>query len=107
MTIHKVGSRVFAILSSNKDNVYLIGKGTYLGDLPFKDANPNVRLFGFLPSELEKEAPGFTNPCLKMDDGTIVWGCECWWGAEDGLEKLVGGRTVINVDMEKARQENI
>lgn len=48
------GTRVFAILSANSNEVYLIGRGKYLGEIPFKTAEDNVRLMGISPSEIEK-----------------------------------------------------
>lgn len=23
------------------------------------------------------------NPRIRLDDGSIIWGCECWWGKAD------------------------
>lgn len=101
------GTRIFAVLSADQDEVRLIGRGEYLGDLPFNTADENVRLFGFAPSELEKEVPGHKNPCLKMDDGNIVWGCECWWGPESKLEETIGGRKIVQVDIKEERKKNL
>lgn len=100
----KPGTRVFAVLSATPEEVRIIGRGEYLGDLPFNTADEDVRLFGGSPKEIEDEAPGFCNPCLKMDDGTIVWGCECWWGPEDGYDKMVNGRKVVQVDIKEERK---
>jgi len=22
----------------------------------------------------------FTNPRIRLDDGSVIWGCQCWWG---------------------------
>lgn len=37
------------------------------------------------------------NPCIKLDNGNIVWGMESWWGPEDKFEEKFGGRTIIEV----------
>jgi hypothetical protein len=37
------------------------------------------------------------NPCIQLDDGSTVWGAQCWWGPEERYEEKVGGRTVIMV----------
>lgn len=37
------------------------------------------------------------NPCIELDDGSIVWGYECWWGPEERFESWRAGRTVQNV----------
>ena len=30
-----------------------------------------------------------TNPQLRLDDGQLVWGCECWWGPEAQIRQQV------------------
>lgn len=37
------------------------------------------------------------NPRLDLDGGGTVWGCECWWMPEEEFDKLLGGRTVVEV----------
>lgn|GEM_PF-2201305 len=32
----------------------------------------------------EKEAI-LLNPMIRLDNGDIVYGCECWWGPEEGI----------------------
>lgn len=27
------------------------------------------------------------NPCIHLDNGSVVWGKQCWWGPEDQLKK--------------------
>lgn len=80
----KIGDRVFAVRNSDKENVYLFGYGTYEGD-----KFPEYR---FTKEELEKQPllKNYKNPCIKLDNGDIVWGYECWWGAESQIEKLTG-----------------
>ena len=75
-----IGSRVGAILSTDAETVSLLGYGTYEGDL---------------------ESPlGFPNPCIKLDSGKKVWGFQCWWGSEAEIQKEIGSRKVIVVDVE-------
>jgi hypothetical protein len=38
------------------------------------------------------------NPRIDLDDGTVVWGCECWWSAEERFDEFVGDREVVTVD---------
>lgn len=40
---------------------------------------------------------GMNNPKIKLDTGEIVWGCQCWWGAESGAQKFIAGREVVAV----------
>lgn len=66
-----VGMRVGAILSSTAHAVNFLGYGVYDGDL----ACP---LLG-----------GFPNPRITLDNGEVVWGCQCWWGDEARIRKQI------------------
>jgi hypothetical protein len=93
----KVGSRVGAILSTDKDTVNFIGYGVYVGDeVPDKDAA------GFCEGLREH---GLVNPKIVLDDGTVVWGGECWWGPEEQIKKKMVGMKVVQVDMKKERKK--
>jgi hypothetical protein len=35
------------------------------------------------------------NPKIVLDDGRVVWGCQCWWCREDEFEQLRGGRRIV------------
>lgn len=38
------------------------------------------------------------NPRIDLDDGSVVWGFECWWGDEAGFDdNFVKGRAVVTV----------
>jgi len=84
----EIGHRVGAILKADKDNVWLIGYGTYQGD-----EQP--------PEEIGLPFP---NPKIVLDDESVVWGCECWWGEEDRIKESIAGRQIINVDMTEHRK---
>lgn len=79
----KVGDRVGAIRSATPDTVELFGYGVYDGDI-------------------EHPELGFPNPRITLDDGSIVWGCECWWGPEERVKALIGGRQVITVEVRES-----
>lgn len=80
----KPGTRVGAIKKSDEKNVYLFGYGTYDGDyqIAIFDDDPDFKI---------------NNPRITLDDGRTVWGCECWWGPEDKVKEMIGGREVIAV----------
>lgn len=83
----KIGDRVGAIQSANKETVKLYGFGTYQGDeVPPKEVD------SFL-SEL-----GLYNPKIVLDNGKVVWGCQCWWGSEEKVKTMIGNRKVEVVD---------
>jgi hypothetical protein len=79
---HTPGERVFAVESATESEVRLFGRGVYDGEF-----NP----------PFASDVPQFTNPRITLDDGRVVWGMECWWGAESRLEAFVAGRNVIEV----------
>ncbi|MFA7637420.1 MAG: hypothetical protein WCX81_06625 [Monoglobales bacterium] len=81
------GDRVGAILSADKDEVRLLGYGTYLGD----EVPPD----GFM------HEIGHQNPKIQLDNGDIVWGYQCWWGDEEQVKKKIGDRRVVIVSVKE------
>ncbi|MDO9139901.1 MAG: hypothetical protein U1E09_00370 [Methylococcales bacterium] len=79
----KIGDRVGAILKANETTVHLLGYGIYDGDI-------------------ENPVLGFPNPRITLDNGSHVWGCECWWGSEDKIRKMIGDREVVVAPLESA-----
>lgn len=43
------------------------------------------------------------NPKIVLDNGDVVWGCECWWGPEERYEQMVAGRQVVERSMPELR----
>ena len=72
----EIGSRVFAVRNADNETVYMFGRGVYEGR---KEGGP---------------MGGFPNPKILLDDGNVVWGCECWWGRADREDEYIGGRKV-------------
>lgn len=91
LSLEKIGMRVGAIQSMDEKQVHLFGFGVYEGDKV-----PPKELFGF---DL-----GFPNPQIKLDNGKLVFGFECWWGSEEQMRAKIAGREVIEVDIEAARR---
>lgn len=71
----KIGDRVGAILGSTGAVTEFLGYGIYAGHEVPPDTGPNS-MTGMLA---EANA---TNPKVLLDNGDVVWGCECWWGPE-------------------------
>lgn len=71
----KPGERIGAVLLA-KDNVCnLLGFGVYAGDhVPPKDVDE-------IGNELEVPSPR-----LDLDDGSVVWGFQCWWARERSVK---------------------
>ena len=69
------GTRVGAIRNAKDETVYLYGFGTYQGD----ELHPAI---------------GIPNPKILLDNGSVVWGCECWWGSEEKVTEMIGDRKI-------------
>ena len=69
MTVKK-NDRIIALLEVSGNIVSCLGEGIYAGRFP-------------LPSYAGGFNFGQENPKLILDNGQIVWGCECWWGLKD------------------------
>lgn len=80
------GNRVMAILNADDTFVNVLGYGEYLGE----EIHPEYQ---------------FKTPKIVLDNGDIVWGCECWWGNVEEMEKRFfdGKREVRNVKIEDYR----
>lgn len=89
-----IGDRVGAIISADNGHFTLAGYGSYQGmEVPPADI-----------SEVLHEA-SFENPKILLDNGKVVWGCECWWGPESAVKASVAkATTVTEVDIEALRK---
>lgn len=95
-----VGSRVGAILSASADEVHLLGYGVYDGDqeAPFGPMGSPLEEYREAVREMygaDHPVPPYTNPRITLDDGRVVWGCQCWWGPEEQIRAKIGNRKVI------------
>lgn len=105
MEILKIGDRVGAInYIEEKDGkriAKIFGFGTYLGcQVPETDS---VKFFGVSLKKVKRE-----NPCILLDNGKKIYGCECWWGSEDKIKKILEEcDEVIVVDIEKLRRKKV
>lgn len=92
-----IGDRVGAVQCANNGVVKLFGFGVRIADkVPPADA------IGF--GSILYEA-GIPNPCILLDDGKEVFGCECWWGPEDKIKSMYADWAVETVDIAKKRAE--
>lgn len=97
--MNKVGDRVGAISHTEGKIIYLFGYGIYEGNKVPEDSR--VGMLGISFKDIGKN-----NPCIKLDNGKIVWGCECWWGSEEDIKKQVAKhKKAITIDIEQKRNE--
>lgn len=92
----KPGIRVGVFHSYTEESLLLFGYGVYEGDeVPPED---------ILAAEIGP--PALINlalPKLRLDDGTVIWGCECWWNTEPMIKALEEGRTIIKPKLDSLR----
>lgn len=82
-----IGDRVGAIRNADKTTVYMFGYGTYQGEeIPPKGT---IGAFG-----IDMGEASMSNPKIVLDDGNVVWGCQCWWGSEARVKEMIGGKDV-------------
>ncbi len=99
--MREINSRVGAILSIDNNVVRLLGYGVYEGDFFQEDISSYVlseselEFFKSLSPEdkieyQDKHIPSFMkNPRIRLDNGDVVWGRECWWGPEEEIKKRI------------------
>lgn len=76
----EINQRVGAVASVKNGKMKLFGYGVYLGNkIPETD---DIKSMGVSLKKYD-----LSNPCIQLDNGDIVWGCECWWGAEEEIKK--------------------
>ena len=94
----KIGERVGVVLSATPDEVRMLGFGTYAGE-----EVPAEGCGGWIGETLREY--GRNNPKLQLDNGDVVYGCECWWGPEAEVRKrFMCGRTIVEVSITDARK---
>ena len=92
------GTRIGAFYALGRTRAILFGYGAYEGDFaPPEDILGTMGPVGRL---------GVMVPRLKLDDGTILWGCECWWATEEEVRSLMAGVRLSIVRIETLRNRN-
>lgn len=90
--------RVGAFLSATKGVVKMFGYGIYVGDeIPSEEA---AGMMAEVCRELKRP-----NPKIVLDNGDVVYGCECWWGPEEKVKEKIAGCEIVNVSIADARTE--
>lgn len=93
---NKVGDRVGAVMDRDGGIIHLFGYGVYEGDFVPEEG---VYMMG-----IDMHARGQTNPRIRLDDGSTVYGCECWWGPEHLIKQGIEGKDIHMVNVPEYRQ---
>lgn len=95
--MHNVGERVLAVCGTRKDgSIDIFGSGTYIGDKIPEEA---VGMLAEICRKAKKD-----NPCIELDNGKIVYGCECWWGKESIVKERLKGKVFNVIDIDEVRE---
>ena len=55
-------------------------EGRTMAGIPLRDPHPeHIAKLGTIIAEEELTGWGFGIPVIKLDDGTVLRGSECWW----------------------------
>jgi hypothetical protein len=80
----RIGDRIGAILGERDGVAEFLGYGVYVADeVPPADA------VGWMAEACREYAT--PNPKLVLDDGQLIFGCQCWWGQEAAVKKNIAG----------------
>ena len=86
-----------ALRNVTRTDVFSFGEGTYLGDEVPPEDSPEGSTREMLRSL------GMANPKIQLDNGKVVWGCECWWGEAAETKEQYNGYTWHEVNIEEER----
>lgn len=93
----KAGTKVIALRNVTRTDVFSFGEGIYLGDEVPPEDSPEGSTRAMLRSL------GMSNPKIQLNNGKIVWGCECWWGDAEETREQYKGCTWHEVDIDEER----
>ena len=84
-----VKKRVTAVICTKGGKALIAGHGDYVGDVV---PPPGVGLMG-----IELHALGHKNPKIELDNGNVIWGCQCWWGSKEKMATEINGLEIIEL----------
>jgi len=94
---YEVGERVGAVLGVKDNVVEFLGYGVYEGEQ--KVSEDAVGMFAEMCRQMDRP-----NPCILLDSGKRVYGCECWWGTEEQIKPMLEqAKEVKEVDIDEVR----
>lgn len=94
----KVGDRIGAMRSADGKTAHIFGYGVYAGD--------EIPPAGVFMMGIEMRELNCPNPKLVLDNGDVVFGCECWWGPEKAMKRRCEGMQVVMASIKDYREES-
>lgn len=100
-----IGKKVLAIhaIDNTHAQAWIFGRGEFLGTF-----YPDSAVGALADHIREVDGDDARNPKIRLDDGNIIWGCECWWmdvyrGDMWLMEMASHGYEVLDVDINDVR----
>ncbi len=95
-----IGSYVGAVRELNSHTTYLYGFGTYEGNFQVgEDDGPQPK---GKAAEIVQEK-GALIPRIRLDNGQVIWGCECIWGPDQEIKARMKNTTVVRCNISEDR----
>jgi hypothetical protein len=96
----EIGTKVGAVLSAEDGVVHFLGWGVYGGDVV-----PEDRGIGHVATSLHNAK--LRNAKILLENGKVVYGCECWWGKEKAIQVAINrwrryGYKIVDMDIDEA-----
>jgi len=92
----RTGMRLVALHDETDEHVEIIGSGQYIGKMvPDESSSSSEQL-------RELDIPDNT---IELDDGCLVYECECYFLPEEELEDYLGGRDRVYIDIDQIRRD--
>ncbi len=93
---YNIGDRILAISHGKDGELFVFGEGEYVGE-----EVPDSHVGGFMGQALRDGK--IPNPCIRLDSGKKVYGCECWWGPVGQVKKKYAEWTFVEIDIDDKR----
>jgi hypothetical protein len=74
--------RVAAFMSIEKGVAEYLGEGYYIGDFTPPEGIVKAPLDEIIPDD-------WKIPKIELDNGDVVWGCECYWGEANKIKRYL------------------
>jgi len=90
--------RVGVIIGESDGVLKVLGNGEYVGD------EVPIEAVGMFADMMRKI--NHPNPKIVLDNGDVVYGCECWFGSIEKMDRIIAShKNVVTVNIGDIRRE--
>lgn len=94
--MRKIGDRIFALSHTDETKAYVFGEGTYAGEAVPLEA---IGVFANAMKDM-----GIKSPKIELNNGEVVYGCECWFGDVKLMLKKIGDKEHVQITAREMRE---